>query len=238
MINGRRVLAVIPARGGSKGLPKKNIRPLAGKPLLVWSIARAREARHVDEVVVSTDDEEIAEVAREHGAAVPFMRPAALATDEAPTFPVVQHALEELARAGAAPFSYVALMEPTSPLRAEGDIDRMLARLDARAADFDSIVSLGEVAEHPSILKRLVGDGITPFAPEIRQTSRRQDNEPAYFPYCVAYIAKTDALLAERTFYTARCMGYRIERYQNYEIDDLLDFLCVEAVMRQQWGIA
>ena len=236
MINGQRVLALIPARGGSKGLPGKNIRNLGGKPLVAWSIEQALRARHVDAVLVSTDSEEIAEVARCYGAAVPFLRPAELATDEAPTFPVVAHALEHYRTHERIAFAYTVLMEATSPLREEGDIDRMLERLDAHAATFDSIVSLGEVSEHPSILKRLVGEGIAPYVPELKQATRRQDSEPAYFPYCVAYIAKTAALLEERTFYTRRCMSYIIKRYQHYEIDDVHDFLCVERVMQHEWG--
>lgn len=236
MINGRRVLALIPARGGSKGLPNKNIRALAGKPLVAWSIEQALRARYIDTVLVSTDSAEIAAVARQYGAAVPFLRPAELATDDAPTFPVVAHALEYYQASEQREFDYTVLLEPTSPLREAGDIDRMLDRLDAHAVDFDSIVSLGEVSEHPSILKRLVGEGIVPFSPELVQTTRRQDNVPAYFPYCVAYIAKTVTLLEERTFYTRRCMSYLIQRYQNYEIDDAYDFLCVEAVMQHEWG--
>jgi CMP-N-acetylneuraminic acid synthetase len=237
MINGKTVIAMIPARGGSKGLPGKNIRSLAGKPLIAWSIEKARKSRHLDEIVVSTDSEEIAEVARTHGASVPFLRPSDLASDRASTYDVIRHALSHY-RAQGREFEYTVLLEPTSPLREDDDVDRMLGKLDENAARFDAIVSVGEVSEHPSIIKRFEGDAIAPFVPELAMTTRRQDNQPAYFPYGVAYIAKTATLLAENTFYARRCTAFAIKRYQNYEIDDIYDFLCVEAVMKHEWRLA
>jgi CMP-N,N'-diacetyllegionaminic acid synthase len=232
MIDRHTVLAIIPARHGSKGIPGKNVRLLAGKPLIVWSIETARQSRYVDELVVSTDSEEIASIARMHGVCVPFLRPTELATDTAPTFVVVKHALDFYRERYGRTFDLVVLIEPTSPLREDDDIDRMLERLYTGWAEFDSIVSVGEVREHPSIMKRLRGAELEPFCQDLAQTTRRQDNVPAYFPYGVAYIAKTVSLLEEQTFYTRRCTYHMIKRYQNYEIDDLYDFLCVESVMR------
>lgn len=237
MINGRSIIAIIPARGGSKGLPGKNILPLCGKPLIAWSIDKAAKSRYLDQVLVSTDSPEIADVARRHGANVPFLRPAELATDDASTYDVIRHVLEYCRTAQGSEFNYVVLLEPTSPLREDGDIDRMLEALDGRTEEFDAIVSIGEVTQHPSIMKRLIGDRIEPFSSALAQTNRRQDNGPAYFPYGVAYVAKTHVLLAENTFYARRCMSFPIKRYQNYEIDDLYDLICVEAVMRHEWRL-
>lgn len=237
MISGKRVLAIIPARGGSKGLVGKNIRDLCGKPLIAWSIEKANKSQYLDVVLVSTDSNEIADVALRYGATVPFLRPADLATDSASTYDVIRHALKHYREAEGREFDYVVLLEPTSPLREDDDIDRMLAALDAHADECDAIVSVGEVTEHPSIMKRLAGDRLEPFCPELAQTTRRQDNAPAYFPYGVAYIAKTPVLLAENTFYPRRCMPFQIRRYQNYEIDDLYDFLCVESVMKHEWRL-
>jgi len=237
MINHRRVIAIIPARGGSKGLPGKNVRLLCGKPLVAWSIEKALSSRYIDVVLVTTDSQEIAEVSRQCGATVPFLRPPELATDTASTYDVIRHALayyQEVERRG---FDYTVLLEPTSPLREDDDVDRMLETLDSRADEFDSIVSLGKVEEHPSIMKRLRSDGgISSFCPDLPQTTRRQDNDPAYFPFGVAYIAKTTTLLEENTFYARRCIGFPIRRYQNYEIDDIYDWICVEQVMKQEWG--
>jgi CMP-N,N'-diacetyllegionaminic acid synthase len=237
MINQRRVIAIIPARGGSKGVPQKNIKMICGKPLIVWTIEKALKSRFIDELIVSTDDDEIAHISAAAGASVPFRRPAELATDTAPTMAAIDHALDYFRAARDMTFEYVVLLEPTSPLREDDDIDRMLEQLEANAADYDSIISVGEVAEHPSIVKRLVGGSLAPFCPELQTTTRRQDNEAAYFPYAVGYIAKTSSLAAERTFYGKRAAHYRIKRYQNYEIDDLYDFLAVASVMRHEWNL-
>jgi CMP-N-acetylneuraminic acid synthetase len=116
MINGKRVLAVVPARGGSKGLPGKNIRMICGKPLIDWTIQAALKSRFIDELIVSTDSPEIADIAAKAGASVPFLRPAGLATDTSPTIDVVEHVLEHF-RAASESFDYLVLLEPTSPLR-------------------------------------------------------------------------------------------------------------------------
>jgi CMP-N,N'-diacetyllegionaminic acid synthase len=237
MINDKSVIAIIPARGGSKGLPDKNTRMLCGKPLIAWSIEKARKSCHLDVILVSTDSPKIADIARDNGADVPFLRPAALATDHASTYDAIRHALAHYRSIRSREFHYTVLLEPTSPLREDDDIDRMLHALDARTDEFDAIVSVGQVTEHPSIMKRLVGEELQPFCPELLQQSRRQDNEPAYFPFGVAYIVKTLALLEENTFYTRRCMAFPIKRFQNYEIDDIYDLLCVESIMRHEWRL-
>ena len=232
------VIGIIPARGGSKGLPGKNIKLLCGKPLIAWSIEKAKRARHLDVVMVTTDSHEIADVARQYGAVVPFLRPAELATDHASTYDVIRHALDYYHATENREFDYTVLLEPTSPLREDDDIDKMIETLDTHADGYDGIVSVGQVTEHPSIMKRLDGKFMRPICPELAQTTRRQDNVPAYFPYGVAYIAKTRVLLEENTFYTRRCMPFPIKRYQNYEIDDIYDWWCVESVMKYEWRIA
>jgi CMP-N,N'-diacetyllegionaminic acid synthase len=237
MYKGKSVIALIPARGGSKGLPGKNIRPLCGKPLIAWSILRGLESSIVDCVCVTTDSEEIAVVARQAGAEVPFLRPTNLAADKSPTLPAVEHALDFYSAQGR-DFDYLILLEPTSPLRHPGDIDAMLAKLIDHADNFDSLISIGEIAEHPSIIKRKDGDCLSPYCPELTQTTRRQDNPPAYFPYGVGYAVKTGSLREEQSFYTKRGTYYEIRRYQNYEIDDLQDFFCVEAIMKNEWKLS
>ena len=237
MIDGKSILAIIPARGGSKGLPGKNIRPMCGKPLIGWTIEKANKCSYLDSILVTTDDKEIAEVAQSFGAYVPFIRPAEFATDQSSTYAVIRHAVSYFKDIECKEFDYIVLLEPTSPLREDDDINQMLELIVARQDEYDSIVSVGEVTEHPSIMKRLVADGIEPFWPNLAQTTRRQDNAAAYFPFGVAYIAKTSSLLEENTFYTRRCMHFLIKRYQNYEIDDIYHFLCAESVMRYEWGL-
>jgi len=236
MISNKRVVAIIPARGGSKGLPGKNIRPLCGKPLIAWSIERALQSHYVDAVVVTTDSHEIADVALRYGAEVPFLRPAHLASDTASSVDTVLHALDHYRDTLGKNFDYVVLLEPTSPLREVGDIDSMLDKLLAHADDFDAIVSVGEVHEHPSIMKRLEGNTMQPFYANLAMTSRRQDNVPAYFPYGVAYVVSTDTLYSLRTFYPPRATFFEIKRHQCFEIDDLCDFLVVETMMKQEWN--
>lgn len=238
MINSKTAIGIVPARGASKGLPGKNIREICGKPLVAWTIEKALKSRVLDVVIVSTDSPEIAEVAGDCGAEVPFLRPAHLATDTASSYDVIRHVLAHYRDTAGREFDYTALLEPTSPLREDDDIDRVFAKLDAASDAYDSIVTLGEVGQHPSIMKRMIGSGIEPFCGELAQTTRRQDNEPAYFPYGVAYVAKTGVLLEENTFYTRRCMGFPIRRYQNYEIDDVYDFYCVESVMKREWRLS
>jgi CMP-N,N'-diacetyllegionaminic acid synthase len=237
VIDGKSVLAIIPARGGSKGLPGKNIRPMCGKPLIGWTIDKAKKCRYLDMILVTTDDQKIANIAQNFGAYVPFIRPAEFATDQSSTYDVIRHALSYLKDTECKEFDYVVLLEPTSPLREDDDIGQMLELIVVRQEEFDSIVSIGKVTEHPSIMKRLVVDGIEPFCPDLAQTTRRQDNAAAYFPFGVSYIAKTSSLLEENTFYTRRCMHFLIKRYQNYEIDDIYDFLCIESVMKHEWKL-
>lgn len=230
------VLAIIPARKGSKGLPGKNIKLLLGRPLVEWSILQARASSRVSVVHVSTDDEATADLSRAAGADVPYLRPDRLATDEATTYSAIEYALDFYAEHGRE-FGYVVLVEPTSPLRRPDDIDRAVGLLIDSSDDFDSLVTIGQVHEHPSIMKRLDDPRVLPWAPGSDSSARRQDLEPAWFPYGVAYVAKTKALRERQTFHTERCMGMPLERFQAYEIDDALDFLCVEAVMRHM-GLA
>jgi len=237
MISGKRVIGIIPARGGSKGLPGKNLRSLCGKPLIGWTIEKANISMYLDVVLVTTDSLDISNVAREYGAQVPFLRPEHLADDLASTYDVVRHALDYYRNTKNQEFDYVVLLEPTSPLRADEDIDRMLTLLEEHEQKFDAIISVGEIAEHPAIVKRIDGLEISSFCKDLTETTRRQDNIPAYFPYGVAYITKTSVLLEENTFYPRRCMPFQIERYQNYEIDDIYDFLCVENIMKFEWGL-
>jgi CMP-N,N'-diacetyllegionaminic acid synthase len=237
VIDGKSVLAIIPARVGSKGLPGKNIRPMCGKPLIGWSIDKAKKCPYLDLILVTTDDQEIADIALDFGASVPFIRPKEFASDESSTYEVIRHALAYFKDNELKEFDLIVLLEPTSPLREDNDISKMLELIIARQDQFDSIISIGEVTEHPSIMKRLVGNAIEPFCPELVQKTRRQDNDAAYFPFGVAYIAKTKSLLEENTFYTRRTTYFKIKRYQNYEIDDIHQFLCTESIMKHEWGL-
>jgi len=231
MIQDKTILALIPARGGSKGLPRKNILPLLGKPLLAWTIEQALASQYLDKVMVSTDDEEIARIARDYSAEVPFLRPAELATDTATTIAVIHHALAFYKERGIG-FNYLALLEPTSPLRAEGDIDKSIKLLADHEAEADSLVSLGEVhMEHPSLIKKIENNYVKPYEPTGEIITRRQDFSKVYFPYGVIYLSKITSLEATNTFYQERTIPFFIQRWQNYEVDDIYDLKCIEAVI-------
>jgi CMP-N,N'-diacetyllegionaminic acid synthase len=228
------VLGLIPARGGSKGLPKKNILTLAGKPLIAWTIEAAKGSGLISKVVVSTDDHEIMEISKGYGAEVPFLRPDEIAKDTSPTYDAIYHALKYFEDAGES-FDVVALLEPTSPLRKADDIDNALAQLRLHYNEADGIISMGEVhLENPYVCKVIEDGFITPLMTGPLKISRRQDYPKIYFPYGVLYAAKTEVLLKEKTFYTSRVLPYFIERWQNYEIDDLYDLICVESILNHK----
>lgn len=174
------VLAVIPARGGSKSIPRKNLVDVAGRPLIAWVIAAAQAAKRLDRVVVSTEDDEIAETARRWGAEVPFVRPPELATDTVSLIPVVQHALAAMDGLGFRADVVVSL-QPTSPGLTGADIDAAVAKLEETGAD--SVATVVRVEhEHPYWAKRLDGDRVRPFSADTNESYlQRQDLPPAYF---------------------------------------------------------
>lgn len=233
MIEGKRVLAIVPARRGSKGLPLKNIRPLHGKPLLAWPIAAARASAYVDEVIISTEDQEFADIAVAHGASAPFLRPAELASDTAPSIGFILHAIDTMADRGEQ-FDLIVLLEPTSPLTEAADIDAALERLVSAAGAAEAIVGIQALhTVHPAFAVRMDGDGrIAPLAPGgFADLPRRQDLEPVFALDGSLYISTADALRRERGFCHDRTLGFETERHKAFEVDDLVDFLCIEAVM-------
>ena len=226
------VLGLIIARGGSKGIPGKNIKPIAGMPLITWTIRQALAAKMLDKVIVSTDGEEIAQIAREAGAEVPFMRPAKFAMDNSPTSDVVIHALEYFSQRGLN-YEMVAILEPTSPLRKPSDIDRGITLLKQRP-DVFSVVSVGEVhTEHPLIVKNIEGGFLVPYLPNAKEIYQRQQTDAAFFPYGVLYLSISQKFHELKTFYTERTLPMLIERWQNYEVDDEVDFAIVSTLIQK-----
>ena len=220
-------LAIIPARGGSKGVPGKNIRPIAGLPLIAWSIRQAKAVPGIAHVLVSTDSEEIAAVARAHGAEVPFLRPANLALDTTPTEPVMRHALDWYAERG--DVSTVVLLQPTSPLRLPGSLAAALARFDEEGAD-----SLVAVCENHHFFWR------NPAAPEalydFRNRPRRQDIAAEarwYRENGSIYVTRAAAFRESNNRLCGRIAMHPMKEEEGWEIDSLADFLVVEALMRE-----
>lgn len=227
-------LAIIPARGGSKGLPRKNIRLLAGKPLIVWTIEQAKKSKYSDKVIVSTEDKEIAKISKKYGAEVPFLRPKELATDSSPTIDTIIHAISWFEKREEY-FDIVVLLEPTSPLRKKDDLDNAIELFIESIDKADSLVSVSEVhLENPYIMKKIENGYVKPFIEIGENVYQRQQLPKVYFPYGVVYLSKTDTLKRYKTFYQERTIPYFIERWQNYEIDDLYDFIVVEAILKNK----
>jgi CMP-N,N'-diacetyllegionaminic acid synthase len=227
VINGLSVLALITARGGSKGLPGKNVRPVQGRPLIDFSIAAARAAACVDRVVLSTEDDEIARVAQACGCEVPFRRPAALASDEARSMDVVIHALDQVPR-----HDIVVLLQPTSPARTAADIDATVQQLlDAQAP---ACVSVCAAEESPYWMFRLGEHSrLTPLL-DTPAATRRQDLPPVFLLNGAVYAARTDALRRMGSFLGPETVAHVMPRERSIDIDTLEDF---ENFARQLSGV-
>jgi len=231
MINGKKVLAIIPARSGSKGLPGKNIKLLCGKPLIAWSIDAGLKSRYIDKMVVSTDAEEVRMVALEHGACAPFLRPKELATDTSTSFDVLTHAIEVLAQDGNR-FDIIVLLEPTSPLRDVSDIDEALERMLMKDADSTVSVCAAETV-HPVFMFHLGHDLLlAPYQNEGFKVLRRQDLSDVYFLDGTVYASKIESLLLAKTFCQHNTVAHVVPKWKSLEIDDEIDFVMVEAIMK------
>jgi len=226
------ILALIPARGGSKGLPKKNIRPLLGKPLIVWTIEEAKKSKYIDKIIVSTDDEEIAHISRENGADVPFLRPKEFAMDTSKSADVIIHALDFLEKQNEQ-YLLIVLLEPTSPLRDAADIDTCIKKL-LDTPEAQTIVSVAKLESgHPEFNVIINPEG---FIRKLDSSSnfnifRRQELHDVFFFDGSVYVSKVDAFKITGTFFHDSTLGYIIEKYKSLEIDDLSDFICIEALM-------
>jgi N-acylneuraminate cytidylyltransferase/CMP-N,N'-diacetyllegionaminic acid synthase len=231
-----KILAVIPARGGSKGLPRKNIRPLNGKPLIFYPIDAAKKSKFIDRIIVSTEDSEIASIAMSYGAEVPFLRPKELAGDFSKTSEVIKSVIDELGQRSEY-YDILVLLEPTSPFTESHDIDGALIALNEGFARVDSVVGVSKVKEvHPEYLVRLNSDGlIRPYCrDDFNDISRRQDMEPLYFFDGSLYISKINAYINYNSFYHDRTMGFEMPRWKSLEIDDLCDFLIAETIEKNK----
>lgn len=230
------LLAVIAARSGSKGLQDKNIKKLLGRPLMGWPIKAALSAKSVDKVVVSTDSPLYAAIARRCGADVPFLRPSDLAGDNSSSVDVVLHALNFLENKGQR-FKYVVLLEPTSPLTESSDIDAAFDRLLSNKCKAKSIVGISElVTHHPNFaVKVLPNQMLKPaFCEDFSHLPRRQEVEEMYFLDGSFYLSEVETLKLTRTFYTDRALGYEMPDWKALEVDTILDFVCVEAILKNR----
>lgn len=230
-----KTVGLITARGGSKGIPQKNIRPLAGKPLIAWTIEAALRSRRLERVIVSTDDEEIAKVSREWGADVPFMRPAELAKDDSPHLEVIRHALGWLESESEAELDYLMLLQPTSPLRTCADIDRAIALGEEK--DADAVISVCQTHDHPFLSKQVAADGkLLDFVQKPQGYLARQSLPPAYSLNGAIYLVRRSLLLERDDWYTDRTFAYIMPPERSLDIDTPWDLHLVDLILRDSDG--
>lgn len=228
-----RILALIPARGGSKTIPHKNIRPLAGKPLIAWTIETALACPILDRVIVSTDDQSIAEIARRYGAEVPFLRPAELGQDDTPGIEPVLHAVHWLDERESYRPDYVIVLQPTSPLRTREDIEAVVKLAQERQAD--AVVSVCFARHHPYWVKRITEDGrLADFLSLDHVYTRRQDLPPVCVLNGAIYLVRRQVLLERRTFYTDRTYAYVMLPDRSMDIDTPWDFCLADLILTEK----
>jgi pseudaminic acid cytidylyltransferase len=223
MIDDKKLLAIIPARGASKRLPRKNILDLSGKPLIAWTIEAALGSKYIDRVVVSTDDQEIANIAKKHGADIPFIRPSELATDQTTSVDVVLHLLNQLEKIEDK-YDYVILLQPTSPLRTAKNIEEAIKLL--RTKNSDAVISVCE-SGHPPLWYNTLPDDMSMdnFLDASIKNKRSQDLPKQYRVNGAIYISSIERLRNESSFFLSEnCHAYIMEQNVSIDIDTRDDF--------------
>lgn len=226
------ILGVIPARGGSKSVPRKNIALLNGKPMLAYTIEAAQGSRYLTHFVLSSEDPEIIAVGQQYGAPAPFVRPAELATDEAPTLPVVQHAIRSMEALQGVTYDYVVLLQPTTPLRRAEDIDAAVEKLIQTQAD--SVVSVVDVgAFHPARMRQIVDDQLVELPiREPKEMLRRQELPPVYIRNGAIYATRRQVVMELNSLIGRISRPYIMPPERSVNVDSRLDFLLAEILLR------
>ena len=232
-----RVLAVIPARGGSKEVHRKNIREVGGRPLIAYTIETAFEAQHLfHRIIVSTDDDEIATIAKEYGAEVPFIRPQNISGDKATMVPVLQHAVNFVESQDKIKIDWVCLLQVTNPFRTVKDIENALQLIENN--NCDSIISVVQVfSVHPVLMKKIEKDRLIPFCVEEQEGTRRQDySPPAFMRNGALYITKRDVLINKHSIWGDEIIPYAMPPARSIGIDSELDLKQVDLMIKKYNG--
>ena len=226
MYKNKTFLGIIPARGGSKRLPRKNMLDLCGKPLIAWSIEAGLNSKYIDKVVVSSDDDEILNISSNFGAET-IKRPVELASDTATTFDAIKHTIENVEK-----YDYIVLLQPTSPLRNAKHIDEAIELLEIKNAD--AVVSVCEMDHSPLWSNTLPNDGnMRGFLREEILNKRSQDLEKYYRLNGAIYICKTEKLLEEKGFFLKdNIFAYVMDRESSVDIDEEIDFKIAEVILK------
>ncbi len=227
MIKGKSILAIIPARGGSKGIPKKNIKQLAGKPLIAWTIEEAKKSKYIDRLIFSSDDDEIIKVAKEWRCEVPFLRPKELSQDDTPGIDPVIHAVNTLPEK----YDFICLLQPTSPLRKVVDIDGCIEKCILNNSD--SCVSVTGVDKHPYWMYEIGKmDKLLPLFRDINIT-RRQDLPNVFVLNGAIDVTAYSQILGQKKIITDETLGYIMDKNSSIDIDDLNDFYYAEYILNK-----
>ena len=235
MIDGKKIIAIVPARQGSKGLAKKNIIDFLGKPLLVWSIEAALQSKYVDRIIVSTDSTEIAGVGEKFGADIPFIRPSYLSEDSSTSVDVICHAIEFMSEKLGENFDFVMLLEPTSPLRTSEDVDLALEKLIG-SPDARSLVSVGESeSQHDTLQFNITESEFISVEPASKKFvhMRRQDLARSYFLDGSIYLSYIHTLFEFASFVHGKTLTLSLPKWKNIEIDDEYDYVMALALGRK-----
>jgi len=227
-MNNKKVLGVIPARGGSKGIPNKNIIEILNKPLINYSIEAALKSKLLTHCVVSTNDQLISSIAKKAGAKVPFLRPENLSHDSSLSFPVIMHALEFMEKEQGITYDAVIMLQPTTPLRSSSDIDESINMLFS--TEGDSVISVSDVgANHPLRMKRVVGDRLLNYVDQGFEDMRpRQQLPPVYIRNGAIYLALRSTLTEQQTFSGKECLAYLMPEMRSVNIDANTDLIVAE----------
>jgi CMP-N,N'-diacetyllegionaminic acid synthase len=229
MINGKKVLAVIPARGGSKGIPRKNIIDIGGKPLIAWTIEAAKKSKYIDRIILSSEDDEIIEVASEWGCEIPFKRPIELAQDDTPGIDPVLHALDNIRG-----FDYLVLLQPTSPLRSTEDIDGAIMK--CIESNSNSCVSITESDKSPYWMFTMNKDyTLCKLLQDGRNDYQRQLLPKTYYLNGAVYVAEIKWLSTEKKFVSNSTNAYVMPKERSIDIDSIFDLRLAECMINNSF---
>lgn len=226
------ILAIIPARSGSKGVTGKNVRKLYGKPLIEYSIECANLCSEITDAVVSTDDETMANIARACGGHAPFLRPKNLAEDHTPMLPVLVHALNFMERQKGIKYHYILILQPTSPLRSPQDIKEAISLMNEHP-DADSVVSVVKVSDaHPVRMKRIVDGELHPYYEHEPEGTPRQELPDAYLRNGAIYLIKRDSIVQKKSIFGTKTIPLIMPPLRSVNIDEEIDFLLAETLIK------